>query len=189
MTTPDEYSTKPEEIVFSGTKYEVVDRLHNLFLEVENPSTTFDVDEDTSGVLCIRDDRSTSSASIASTTIADDDLNALPRERHSSSQSSVSAPKGTDPGSQSLWNICLTARFSKSASRLDKKLQGRILAALLELGDAPDTPIGDTIKPLDGDRRGEWRYRIGDYRLIYRPDRNRREVLLLDVAPRGGVYA
>jgi len=87
------------------------------------------------------------------------------------------------------WTISLTKGFAKSAEKLDKKMQGRVLTALIELCRSPDTPHGDTIKPLEGERSGDWRYRIGDYRVIYRPDHGRREVLLLEVASRGGIYA
>ena len=96
-----------------------------------------------------------------------------------------------EPAREALrpWTINLTKGFAKSAEKLDKKMQGRVLTALIELCRSPDTPHGDTIKPLEGERSGDWRYRIGDYRVIYRPDHGRREVLLLEVASRGGIYA
>jgi mRNA interferase RelE/StbE len=34
----------------------------------------------------------------------------------------------------------------------------------------------------------EWRIRIGDYRVVYRVDDEAREVLILAVGHRGGVY-
>jgi mRNA interferase RelE/StbE len=86
------------------------------------------------------------------------------------------------------WTVDISAAFAKSVQNLDKKLQGRILVALLDLFKAPDVPHGDTVKALSGNRRGEWRYRIGDYRLIYKPDRTRRAVVLIEVAARGSAY-
>lgn len=177
-----------EEVVFSGTKYAVADRLQAIFWETERPASRVSIPDD-SGSLRITEEAFEYSSQRTPAARVEDLSDALPRKQTRQPRSPSSTEVVPESGRQSLWNICLTARFSKSASRLDKKLQGRVLEALLELGDAPDTPHGDTIKPLEGDRRGEWRYRIGDYRLIYRPDRNRREILLLEVAPRGGAYA
>jgi mRNA-degrading endonuclease RelE of RelBE toxin-antitoxin system len=42
--------------------------------------------------------------------------------------------------------------------------------------------------PLDANLKGCWRYRIGDWRLVYRPDPRERTVVLLDFAPRDGIY-
>jgi hypothetical protein len=50
------------------------------------------------------------------------------------------------------------------------------------------TPIGDTIKPLTGDLRGLWRYRIGDARLVYFPQIEFRKITLISFGGRGGIY-
>lgn len=70
---------------------------------------------------------------------------------------------------QTSWSIAFTPTFRKSVSAVDKKLQGRVLTAITELSEAPVTAQGDTVKPLVGERKGLWRYRIGDYRLVYEP--------------------
>ena len=75
-----------------------------------------------------------------------------------------------------------------SINRIDKKLQGRILEAITKLTLSPITSTGDTIKPLTGDLEGFWRYRIGDYRLIYKPVEKFREILLISFSSRGSVY-
>jgi mRNA interferase RelE/StbE len=43
-------------------------------------------------------------------------------------------------------------------------------------------------KRLSGTLRGLWRYRIGDWRVIYRPDSNTRRVIIVSICPRGGAY-
>jgi hypothetical protein len=48
---------------------------------------------------------------------------------------------------------------------IDRKLQGRILEALVEITKNPTEVRGDTVKPLTGDLKGFWRYRVGDYRI------------------------
>jgi mRNA-degrading endonuclease RelE of RelBE toxin-antitoxin system len=66
--------------------------------------------------------------------------------------------------------VIFSEDFIKSVAKIDKKLQGRILEALAKITEAPTTIIGDTVKPLSGDLKGLWRYRIGDYRLVYDPN-------------------
>lgn len=86
------------------------------------------------------------------------------------------------------WAIAFTPTFRKSISGIDKKLQGRILAAITDLSKTPASPHGDTIKPLSAELKGLWRYRVGDYRLVYKPDEERRLVVLLEFAARGEIY-
>jgi mRNA interferase RelE/StbE len=71
---------------------------------------------------------------------------------------------------------------------VDKKLQGRILAAISELSETPNVSHGDTVKPLVGDLKGLWRYRLGDYRLVFQVQLEKRLVVLLEFAARGEVY-
>lgn len=47
-------------------------------------------------------------------------------------------------------------------------------------------PTGD-VKPLAG-RPGEWRLRVGGWRVIYVLDEERRRIAILAVRPRGSAY-
>ena len=78
--------------------------------------------------------------------------------------------------------------FTKSIARIDKNLQGRILEAITKIGKSPVTAVGDTIKPLTGNLKGLWRYRIGDYRLVYDPGEDGRRITLISFESRGDVY-
>ena len=93
--------------------------------------------------------------------------------------------KAPDP---TPWAIAFTPTFQKSIADIDKKLQGRILMAISELSEKPITLMGDTKKPLIGELKGLWRYRLGDYRLIYEPNEKTLKVVLLEFAPRGSSY-
>jgi mRNA-degrading endonuclease RelE of RelBE toxin-antitoxin system len=86
------------------------------------------------------------------------------------------------------WSVGLAPPFRKAVATLDKRLQGRVLEAITSICDAPLTPQGDTKKPLEGDMKGLWRYRIGDFRLIYRSDASVSKVVLLDFVRRGDAY-
>ncbi len=86
------------------------------------------------------------------------------------------------------WSIAFTPSFKKSVSGADRSTQGRVLTALYELSESPTTPHGDTVKPLSGKLKGLWRYRVGDFRLVYEPRQAARTVVVLGFAPRGSVY-
>jgi len=87
------------------------------------------------------------------------------------------------------WVVSFTSEFRKNLSQYnDKKLQGRVLEAVAEIIVTPTTKRGDTVKPLTGPLAGQWRYRIGDYRLIYLPDEDAKRVSLIAVRPRGNAY-
>jgi superfamily I DNA/RNA helicase/mRNA-degrading endonuclease RelE of RelBE toxin-antitoxin system len=70
---------------------------------------------------------------------------------------------------------------------LNKDLQRLATRALDELEQDPVTPRGDTIKLLKG-WKNLWRYRLGDYRLIYEAAQDQPVVRLLAIGPRKDVY-
>ena len=87
------------------------------------------------------------------------------------------------------WFVGMSSAFSKEIVNIDRKLQGRILEALVEITENPTEMRGDTVKSLVGDLKGCWRYRVGDYRIIYSPDRNTGDITLLAFDARGSAYA
>ena len=95
--------------------------------------------------------------------------------------------RGDNPPDQQ-WFIGMTAEFMKTLGKIDKNLRARILEALAQISTAPVTPVGNTINPLSKNKKGMWRYRIGDYRLIYQPDENSKHILLLTFTARGNAY-
>lgn len=86
------------------------------------------------------------------------------------------------------WYIGLTDQFVKDIQNLDRKLQGRILQVINQLAADPTAAKGDTIKPLIADLKGLWRYRIGDYRLVYMFEADKQLITLIAFSSRGGVY-
>lgn len=87
------------------------------------------------------------------------------------------------------WGFHMTHAFRKSIKDLDKNLRGRVLDAITEICIRPMELRGDTVKPLTGELQGFWRYRLGDYRLIYHPDPNAHRIDLISIGGRGQVYA
>jgi addiction module RelE/StbE family toxin len=86
------------------------------------------------------------------------------------------------------WGFHMTHAFRKSIKDLDKNLRGRVLDAITEICMKPMELRGDTVKPLTGELQGFWRYRLGDYRLIYHPDPNAHRIDLISIGGRGQVY-
>lgn len=87
------------------------------------------------------------------------------------------------------WHFGFSKRFVQEAQQLDKNMQGRIFTAMTKIAEAPMQPVGDTVKPLSENLEGLWRFRIGDYRLIYFPESAQRRITLVAIASRGSVYS
>lgn len=68
----------------------------------------------------------------------------------------------------------------KTLKRLPRPERERLLGAIADL------PGGD-VRPLQG-LPGEWRLRVGDWRVRFRRDDDRRLIDVVLVAARGGAY-
>lgn len=90
--------------------------------------------------------------------------------------------------SKQSWVFACSEAFDKQVLKYDAKLRGRFLTCIMKILRAPMTPIGDTIKPLEGDKKGLWRYREGDYRIVYLPNKANFQVFFVDVDSRGEIY-
>ncbi|NJC27606.1 type II toxin-antitoxin system RelE family toxin [Neolewinella antarctica] len=63
-----------------------------------------------------------------------------------------------------MYRVHLTKKSLKSLKKLDHQVQGRLLKAVMKLGNDP-RPAGCR-QLVDSD--GLWRIRVGDYRITYR---------------------
>lgn len=86
------------------------------------------------------------------------------------------------------WLLGMSRSFCEQTDGVDRKMQGRILQALKDLSENDVVPHGDTIKPLGGSFKGCWRYRLGEYRLIFEPNREQARITLIAFLPRGSAY-
>ena len=86
------------------------------------------------------------------------------------------------------WYLGWSSSFGKAIDKIDRTIQGRILEALSDIVKNPLMIRGDTIKPLTGELKGCWRYRIGAFRLVYAPDQSTGNITLLAFEARGSVY-
>ena len=85
------------------------------------------------------------------------------------------------------YSVETTPRFEKEFRKLDKYTQ-RMIRAWIEknLVECLDPRLHG--KPLRADRKGEWRYRIGDYRLLCVIEDDRLVILALTIGHRREVY-
>jgi mRNA interferase RelE/StbE len=85
------------------------------------------------------------------------------------------------------WKIEFDPAALKELKKLDKPVEQRILKFLRERLAKLDDPhqIGAR---LQGTRSGLWKYRVGDYRLIWSLENNQLVVLVLRVGHRREVY-
>ena len=77
-----------------------------------------------------------------------------------------------------------TAAEKQLAAVRDRILKTRLTLAIARLGDDPRPP---GVKKMAG-TDGFWRIRVGDWRIIYRVEDVQLLVLVIKMAPRGGVY-
>jgi mRNA interferase RelE/StbE len=88
------------------------------------------------------------------------------------------------------WNVELIDTAKRQLAKLDRKWQAVILDDLDDLEDeiAPLDDPRSRGNPLVGDRKGLWRYRVGDYRILCELQDNDLIVLVVTIGHRCEVY-
>lgn len=85
------------------------------------------------------------------------------------------------------YKIELSERFKKEFKKLDKYTQ-KILRGWIDKHLVAATDPRVKGKTLTANRRGQWRYRIGDYRLICLIDDDKLVILALTIGHRKDIY-
>ena len=85
------------------------------------------------------------------------------------------------------WHIETTARFDREFKKLDRYTQ-RMVKAWIEkhLVDCDDPRTHG--KGLTANHSGQWRYRIGDYRMICLIEDEKLIILALSIGRRSSIY-
>jgi len=86
-----------------------------------------------------------------------------------------------------VWTIEITRTAEKQIKMLDGVVQDSIIRFLRDRLKPADNPR-QWGKPLQGAKKGLWRYRVGDYRLICDIQDEKVTVLVLRVGRRKDVY-
>ncbi len=90
-------------------------------------------------------------------------------------------------GQVKTWRIEITRTAAKQITKLDRQAQESILKFLRERLSQADDPR-QWGKALQGEKRGLWRYRVGDYRLICDIQDARIKILVLELGHRKDIY-
>lgn len=85
------------------------------------------------------------------------------------------------------WTITRKPDYDKDFFELSKEWQRRAVNAVQDLANDPATPRSDAIKKLSG-WNNVYRYRLGDFRLLYAVHPRQPIAQLLAIGPRGTVY-
>lgn len=85
------------------------------------------------------------------------------------------------------YSIETTARFNKEFKKLDKYTQ-RMIKGWIEKNLVGEENPSRHGKGLTANRSGQWRYRIGDYRLLCHIDDGKLIILALSVGHRREIY-
>ncbi|MDU2373340.1 MAG: type II toxin-antitoxin system RelE/ParE family toxin [Peptoniphilus harei] len=86
-----------------------------------------------------------------------------------------------------IYQVRTTKKFDKSFKKLDRQSQ-KLIKNWIEgnLMDCPDPRFSG--KPLTGNFKGVWRYRIGSYRLLTKIDDDKLIIFAIDVGHRRNIY-
>ena len=89
------------------------------------------------------------------------------------------------PKENITWKIIFTKKAQKQINALDKPIQSRIKAAILEkLVVNPDF----FLESLTGDLTGYYKLRVGDFRLICSKENETLTVIIIELGHRSEIY-
>jgi mRNA interferase RelE/StbE len=86
------------------------------------------------------------------------------------------------------WNVEFSRSALKDLARLERAASLRILDRLEELTEAENPLRHKDTRPLEGKLKGFFRFRIGEYRVIFELDPAGQRIGVLAVVPRGNAY-
>jgi mRNA interferase RelE/StbE len=84
------------------------------------------------------------------------------------------------------WRLETTTAFDREFGKLDRTIQKRVLAYLIDVVALPDPRLRG--KVLTANHSGHWRYRVGDYRILAAIGDGTLVVLALTVGHRSEIY-
>lgn len=87
-----------------------------------------------------------------------------------------------------MYNVAVSDRFKKEFKKLDKYTQ-KIIRAWIDKNLVGCENPRQHGKGLTANKSGQWRYRIGNYRLICQIDDNKLVILALTVGHRKNIYS
>ena len=80
------------------------------------------------------------------------------------------------------FKVLLHPKTAKELQKMEKQIRTRIIESAKQLCEKPDK-LGKPLKQSD-----YWNLRVGDYRVIYEINQNKKQVIILFIGHRSKVY-
>jgi mRNA interferase RelE/StbE len=86
------------------------------------------------------------------------------------------------------WTVEVKPAAEKQYHKLDKKTRARILDALRDLESLQNPFQHNDVRPPTGELKGDWRLRVGEWRVLITPHAETQILHVYAILPRGGAY-
>jgi len=86
------------------------------------------------------------------------------------------------------WRIEVKPSAEKQYLRLDRTTRRRIKGILHDLENAAQPLLHPRVRPLTGTLKGDYRVRVGGWRILLTSDRETRVLHVFAILPRGDAY-
>ncbi len=86
------------------------------------------------------------------------------------------------------WRIEVKPAAEKQYRRLDKKARARIKEALYDLEETRNPFHHKNVGALTGELHGDYRMRVGEWRVLFTPDTESKTLYVYAILPRGEAY-
>ena len=86
------------------------------------------------------------------------------------------------------WRVEVKPSAEKRFLKLDKSARRRILQALGEVEAAEQPLRHPQVRALTGELHGDFRLRVGDWRVLFTPEARQKVLFLYAIVPRGEAY-
>lgn len=86
------------------------------------------------------------------------------------------------------WRIEVKPEAEKRYLKLDRPLRRRIKGALQGLAVSADPLRHIHVRALTGELAGDYRLRVGEWRVLFTPELEERTLYVYAIVPRGGAY-
>jgi mRNA interferase RelE/StbE len=86
------------------------------------------------------------------------------------------------------WKIEVKPSAENQYRKFEKDTRKRIKKSLIELEKMENPLTARTIRALTGELRGDFRLRVGKWRVLFTPDKGKKILYVYAIIPRGDAY-
>jgi mRNA interferase RelE/StbE len=86
------------------------------------------------------------------------------------------------------WKIEIKPGAEKQYLKLDKKTRKQIRESLLDLEEQNNPFLHKNVRALTGELKGDYRLRVGRWRILFTPDKQSEILFVYAILPRSDAY-